>query len=584
MGDASPFDFFRQECCHPDAETRTSAMEKVGIIAAMMGPDKTRNEMIPFLQSKIDDFDQVLLILSEKLGKFLSLVGGENFAHSLIPLFEALCEVEEITVRKAVVGSICTVLKQISPSNSNQVQSFFEFFKRVSSEEAGELFYARVSSCYIVADVYRLLADADRNTVRDIFTRLCRDELPIVRRAASGAFVDVAKLSDPASLTGDLLSLLKTLVADENQTIQVNGVAAIPTYAKLLKAVNATGPLSSDVLPLVRAFADDPSWRVRLALSKDYGVFATTFAPADVSADVFASLIQLIQDPEPEVRQTSILEVLPFLDIVGATQFIGELAPAAVSLSDDPVPTVRKLLAELCVDVAAKVGPEAVAMHLSDLVIKLMDDEDPMVRLRILKKLPVIAEEAPSLCTRLTEYLKAMFSHSCWRVRKELLLSMPAVVKHMGQEYFVDHFLQSVLVLLKDGVDEVRVACARCVPQIAAVSNVTWLFEAIFPEVRGLCQDDYLIRLTMVAALEGLLALETVGHSYHAEVLQLLLQLAADKVPNVRLFAIQGLSAVFMLPHLSEFRPQIDPVISELQNDTDSDVKYFASLAADRAQ
>ena len=56
-------------------------------------------------------------------------------------------------------------------------------------------------------------------------------------------------------------------------------------------------------------------------------------------------------------------------------------------------------------------------------------------------------------------------------MRKELLLAMPAVVKHMGQDYFVEHFLSALLLLLKDGVDEVREACAATIPSIASTGT-----------------------------------------------------------------------------------------------------------------
>ena len=105
--------------------------------------------------------------------------------------------------------------------------------------------------------------------------------------------------------------------------------------------------------------------------------------------------------------------MLPFLSVVGASKFVLELNPIATQLVEDPVPNVRKLLAELCVDVAAKVGPDAVASTISDLVVKLMDDDDPLVRLRIIRKIPIIAEEAPSLCTRLTEHFKVPKAITC---------------------------------------------------------------------------------------------------------------------------------------------------------------------------
>ena len=43
------FDFFRQETSHSDVVVRTEAMAKMAIIAALMGPEKTRSELIPYL-------------------------------------------------------------------------------------------------------------------------------------------------------------------------------------------------------------------------------------------------------------------------------------------------------------------------------------------------------------------------------------------------------------------------------------------------------------------------------------------------------------------------------------------------------
>lgn len=51
-GDLSPFDFFRQEANNQDAVVRTDAMKMVGIVSALMGPEKTRSDMVAFLQSK----------------------------------------------------------------------------------------------------------------------------------------------------------------------------------------------------------------------------------------------------------------------------------------------------------------------------------------------------------------------------------------------------------------------------------------------------------------------------------------------------------------------------------------------------
>ena len=520
--------------------------------------------------------DQVLLALADKLGCFLPLVGGPDHAHTLIPIFEVLCETEEITVRDMTVASINKILKQLGPAHKSAITSFFDMFKRLSNEEAGELFYARVSCCHFIPELYRLLNDADRATLRESYTRLCKDELTIVRRAAALEFMKLGSLLAADLLVGDFLVLMHTLVSDESQSIQVVAIEQLAHFAMLLKENNHINALTTEILPLIKSFSDSTSWKIRQSLSRNYRLIAKSFLPAEVSADLFTCLMNLIQDPEPEVRSLAILEVLPFLEIIGTAQFIGEFAPAAVHLSQDPIPSVRKLLAELCIDIAAKVGPEAVSMHLSDLIMKLMEDEDSMVRLRIITKLSIIAEETPSLCTRLTENLKSLFSNTNWRLRKQLLLAMPSIVKHMGQDYYIDHFLSLTLSLLKDQVDEVRTACCEIIPRIAAVSDPNWVYDAIFPSVKAMASGEYLVRLSMISALEGFLRLDTLSNNFHTEVLVLLINTATDKVPNIRIRAAQAMNAALTAPHAEPFKDKLQTCLSELMKDKDRDVKYFA--------
>lgn len=52
LGDLSPFDFFRQESSNTDVVVRTEAMMKITVVVALMGPERARNEMLPYLQSK----------------------------------------------------------------------------------------------------------------------------------------------------------------------------------------------------------------------------------------------------------------------------------------------------------------------------------------------------------------------------------------------------------------------------------------------------------------------------------------------------------------------------------------------------
>jgi serine/threonine-protein phosphatase 2A regulatory subunit A len=523
--------------------------------------------------------------MAEKLEKFLPLVGGSEYAHLLIPLFQALCDIEEVSVRNAAATSCRQILKQLGPQNKVQVAAYFELIKQLSNEESGEIFYSRSSACLILVDLYSLLSDADKVILREIYGRLCKDEMPLVRRVGALALIPLSLIiNDQEILTTEFLPLLKSLINDESQMIQTIGVENMANFCLLLKKFGNAQILSSEFLPLVKNLCDDQSWRIRQSLSRGYRTFAQTFSAVEVSTDIFPALLHMVLDPEPEVRTLAVQEILHFLDFMDHSQFTIEFASVASQLVDDPMSQVRKLLSELCISVAAKIGAELVNSHLADLTLKLLNDDDPLVRLRIIKKISVIAEEVPTLLSRMTETLKSFFSHTNWRLRKGLMESMPSIVKHLGQEFFVEHFLNGSLLLVKDGFEEVRTAASAAMAEICKISDAGFVYERIFPVYKNLASEDYLTRLTMVTALQGFLSSENIHlhHKFQADVINQLLAATNDKVPNVRLKAAQALHSVLTSGGSSNFnqnvKDQMESALRELQNDKDKDVRYFASF------
>ena len=114
--------------------------------------------------------------------------------------------------------------------------------------------------------------------------------------------------------------------------------------------------------------------------------------------------------------------------------------------------------------------------------------------------------------------MKAMFADTNWRIRKELALVMPPLLRSMGQDYFVDNFMVQFLALLRDGVGEVRLAGAESLPKLTTSSNADWVHEKLFPAVRDLSADEYLLRMSMISALKGLMEVEDLPERFRTEV------------------------------------------------------------------
>lgn len=110
-----PLQLLVNELKSDDVQLRLNAIHRVSTIALALGPQRAREELIPFLQDSVDDEDEVLLALAEELGKsFEEYIGGKEYAHTLLGPLENLSAVEETLVRDKVCVYPCSTFSQHS--------------------------------------------------------------------------------------------------------------------------------------------------------------------------------------------------------------------------------------------------------------------------------------------------------------------------------------------------------------------------------------------------------------------------------------------------------------------------------------
>eukprot|EP01035_Chromulina_nebulosa_P019656 gene19656-25571_t len=216
-GDHSAFDFFRQETSHPDVSIRVTAMNRVIVIMALMGPEK--------------------------------------------------------------------LLKELHPTNRAQIDAFYELFKRISTDDNSDLFYSRISACHIVSDIYRLVPTNEQTFIKEVV---------------------------------------------------------------------------SEVIPLIRNFFDEPSWKIRLSISRNFGDLCDCLEASYITNDIYSGTIHFLQDMEPEIRVNMIKSMSSFLKVLGTKAFMNEFVPVTTLLLTDPVYDVRKEFAELLVNISTFLSIEEV--------------------------------------------------------------------------------------------------------------------------------------------------------------------------------------------------------------------------------
>lgn len=120
--------------------------------------------------------------MAEELGNFVDVVGGPAMAYPLLTPLESLAIVDEASVRDMAVTSICRVVEQMQSDHITEY--FVASLRRLVTRD---WFTSRIAACNLFQVGYRQISPVIQSELRGMFAQLCRDDTPMVRKAAAAA-------------------------------------------------------------------------------------------------------------------------------------------------------------------------------------------------------------------------------------------------------------------------------------------------------------------------------------------------------------------------------------------------------------
>lgn len=512
--------------------------------------------------------------------------------------------------------------------DTHLVQYFIPLVKRLASKE----WTARVSACRLFAIAYSRVAPEVQSDLRAGFVQLCRDETPMVRRAAAsalGAFADVIHTtndnqgvsssststssiiagggtapmppassssspsppqsqsqSQPSSSTQsqsfiatDLLPVFLQLTSDDQDSVRLIAVEACTPLGKVLPISITT----SDILPVLQRFSEDKSWRVRWNVAQQIPELSETLGSAIMLQYLLEPYIKLLRDSEAEVRAAAAEKIAAMAKLMPADlvlqQFI--LAGPAKELAGDASQYVRGALASVVTELAPMVGKEATNKQLLPIFLELLKDDWPDVRLGVIGKLDalnaVIGIQA--LSDSLLPAIQELSDDKHWRVRLAIIGHIPLLSAQLGAEFFDAKLGPQCLVWLQDGVFSIREAAIKCIADLAKEFGPNWTKDHLVASVISLGDNtNYLHRITVLhaaAALGPVVSREVLSTS----LLPAVVKGGQDGVPNVRFNAAKVLEQMLPFLDTSMVDQLVKPNLNQLMSDGDQDVRYFATRA-----
>ncbi|KAJ1352576.1 hypothetical protein KIN20_008962 [Parelaphostrongylus tenuis] len=563
------------ELRNEDVHTRLNTIRKLSTIALALGFERTRNELIKFLTDTIYNEDEVSLVLAEQLGNFTPMVGGPKYVHCLLPPLEKLATVEETVVRNKAVES----LRKIADKHSTAAMEeyFIPMLKRLANDD---WFTSRTSACGLFSVAYPRVSPAIKSELRNLFRQLCRDDTPMVRRAAASKLADFAKVFE-FDFVDELHLMFCDLAVDEQDSVRSLAVEGCIAMAGLLNEDNRRDL----VRPILAGLMDDKSWRVRFMVAEKLTEIQEAVGEEMTLTELVPAFTNLLKDPEVEVRGVAARKLNTFCaNLKKSTReavILNNITPVVKELISDPNQHVKTELAGVILGLAPLVGKENTIAQLLPIYMQLLKDSTAEVRLNVINSLDKLTDVigASQLSQSLLPAIVELAEDGKWRVRLAVVQSMPLLAAQLGQAFFDEKLLPLCLNWLCDHVYAIREAATSVLTELAGKFGVEWATKNIMPKILNLSKNvSYLHRMTCLFCLKSFS--EAFGpEQTEKEILPLIKELSEDNVPNVRFNVAKCLKKIGKVVDRSILQNEIKPILMNLSGDSDFDVRYFTEEA-----
>ncbi|KID89175.1 protein phosphatase PP2A regulatory subunit A, partial [Metarhizium majus ARSEF 297] len=592
------------ELKHDDVLLRLNAIHRLSTIALALGAERTRDELIPFLDESVEDEDEVLVALSDELGGFIEYVGGPSYGHVLLSPLENLAAIEEPVVRDKAVESLNKICESL---DAQQVEEYFiPLTIRLSK---ADWFTSKVSGCGLFTTPYRKVSPPIQEQLRQQFGLLVHDDTPMVRRQAATNLAKFVKEMPASIVIDEMIPLFQHLVQDDQDSVRLLTVEILISIAEVVPKEQQSS--HGVLLTSLRNLIDDKSWRVRYMIADRFEKIAKAVDEEVVSRDLVPAFVKLLKDNEAEVRTAIAGQIPGFCALVERSTLLNDIMSSVEDLVSDSSQHVRAALGTQISGLAPILGKQETIDHLLPMFLQMLKDEFPEVRLHIISKLEQLLIEAvigiDLLSQSLLPAIVQLAEDKQWRVRLAIIEYIPLLASQLGVKFFDEKLSNLCMGWLGDTVFSIREAATHNLKKLTEVFGVEWASEQIIPKVMGMgSHPNYLYRMTTCFAISTLATVVSIN-VIAKSILPMLDKMVDDDIPNIRfnvaktysvlinalrrlpdegtLYSLEKEGAeIVPSPKGQELIQQrVLPNLTKLQKDDDVDVRYFATTAAAEA-
>lgn len=573
-----PLELLKYEINSSDYAQSVHAPLKIVSVSLSIGPERTRNELLPYLYDTVIHIenDELLTNLAIVLQFVCELIGGSTYIKdsTVMLIYESLLCEEEYIVRQQASISLNILLVQLNKIDI--INIFIPMLKKLCQ---GEWFTTRVSAANLFHAVYPLVNDNIQAELRVLYAQLCNDDTPMVRKKCYENLAVYGKSLQTQYLCTDIYNVLDQIVNDDLDSIRsyaIDNIAQLTTYI-------SHDDITVYILPILDKLIADQSWRIRMHLANTFPKITDYLlvTPNQLHSLHYIKLYSvLVKDLEPEVRNAATKCLAKSANNIkyGVSEYITN--NILLALSNDSIQQIRVSFSEIIIELCPLYERDNTQKILLPIIQNLTRDESYEVRYNTLRNIDSLCTTIGSagIVSQILPYYIELSKDQKWRVRYSIICNCNYLTKLLGEKIFHKRIQPILISALNDHVFAIReIACIQIGLIIEQLGD-EWASEKLFNNVFTIfdTQINYLHRITCLMIIQQSIQYCSVVIC-DQYLFPILYQASIDDVPNVKLSAAKTLISFIQKYDSQLIRDKIQPLVDALKDDSDCDVRYFAN-------
>lgn len=410
---------------------------------------------------------------------------------------------------------------------------------------------------------------------------LSDDEVFRVRKTIAAHLPSICKVVGPEMTTARLLKVFVRLSRDDIWGVRKSVVESIVKMSESLPPDQRQPHLGASFDFFL---ADNSRW-VRNAAYIVLGQYISTLPSEHISEKLLdqfkASADGDGASSDPDIAYACAFNFPAVLQSIGRARWAA-LAPSYRSLSQDARWKVRRSLAASVHVVSELLGVDLAEQHTLPVLDAFLKDIDQVRFLAVQNLAGVLSLISPAARARYLDALMALQGETeTWRFRKALAEQLGKLAPLFEPRVIVDRLIPLTIAVCRDQFARVRIAAAKALASVTATlvkssaSDPSILSAATSPMAELAKDLDYHVRLVFVYAAAEI-ALNVPVDVFESKFLPIVMDLAKDSIPNIRLTVAREFSRISLAGGYSS-NNGVQNLLALLASDRDIDVVFFSN-------